>query len=596
MDQFPTPVTLDAKATGDTTLHGLFAAAVEAWPAATAVVAGEEQLSYAALDAASAAVAAALRLRLGHSPLPPDTLVGLHVGRDARLLAGLLGILRAGGAYLPLEPGYPAERLRFMVQDSGLSAVVSDDPAAAAQLGLPPERVLLLDSLAETAPPLTPATSRPDDLAYVIYTSGSSGQPKGVAVPHRGVHNMALAHRDLLRIQAGDQVLLYASISFDASLAEIFPAFAAGATLHVADEAARRSPDALHALMLAEGINAATLMASVMGALPRRPLPALHSLMLAGETPAAETMAFWSAGRRLINAYGPTEASVSSCANIYQPGDPVNRIGRALPNTLLYVLDEDGAEVPVGASGELYIGGVGVARGYLNHPALTAERFLPNAFAPGRLYRSGDLVRRVAPDLLDYVGRRDFQVKIGGVRIEPDEIARALDALPGVAQSCVLPLTSGGAKVLTACYVADGADPGEASLRAALAAVLPAAMLPARFCRLEHLPLNNSGKVDRAELARQVEALERPRTAPASETERAIAALWCEALRLPAVGRDDNFYELGGDSLRLNWLLQRLNKAYGTRLVASRFRQLATLADLAEHVDSERARRTVEDF
>ncbi len=596
MDQLHDPLDLGSQAKSDTTLHGLFAAAVAERPGAIAVVAGDSQLSYAALDVASAAVAAMLHQRLGQSPLPPDTLVGLHVGRDARLLAGLLGILRAGGAYLPLEPGYPAERLRFMVQDSGLTAVVSDDPAAAALLGLPPARVLLLDELAETAPALAPAGSGPDDLAYVIYTSGSSGQPKGVAVPHRGVHNMALAHRELLRIRPDDQVLLYASISFDASLAEIFPAFAAGATLHIASEAARRSPDALHALMLDQGINVATLMASVMGALPRRPLPALHSLMLAGETPGAETMAFWSAGRRLINAYGPTEASVSSCANIYQAGDPVNRIGRALPNTLLYVLDEAGAEVPLGGTGELYIGGLGVAREYLKRPELSAQRFLPNPFGPGRLYRSGDLVRRVAPDLLDYIGRRDFQVKIGGVRIEPDEVARALDALPGVARSCVLPLENGGGKVLTACYVAAGEDPGEAALRAGLAAVLPAALLPARFCRLDSLPLNNSGKVDRAELARQVAALERPCVAPASATERTIAALWCEALRLPAVGRGDNFYELGGDSLRLNWLLQRLNKTFGTRLVASRFRQLATLADLAEHIDRECASRTVEDF
>jgi len=579
------------------TLHGLFAAAVRQRPQRTALVAEDATLTYAALDARATALARALLRRLGGAPLPRDTLIGLHAGRHSGLLAGLLAVLKAGAAYVPLEPAYPAERLRFMARDSGLAAVLSDDPGAADLFGLPDQRILTLDAAPDAgAPPLPEAAVSPDDLAYVIYTSGSSGQPKGVAVPHRGVCNMALSHRDLLQIRADDRVLCFASIAFDASLAEIFPALAAGAAIHLAGESERHAPERLHAYMRQHRVGVATLMASVMSALPRQPLPDLHGLMLAGETPTAETLAFWSQGRRLINAYGPTEASVSSCASIYSQDDPPNRIGRALPNTLLYVLDEAGREVPVGGSGELHIGGVGVARGYLGRPELTAERFRDNPFGPGRLYRSGDLVRRASPDSLDYLGRIDFQVKVAGMRVEPDEVARALDALPGVRQSVVLAIQHGDNPVLVACYVAEGEAPADRTLAEALAQRLPAAMVPVRFLPLQRLPLTNSGKVDRAELQRFALAATRQAAPLATATEREVGRLWCEALKLPTVSRDDNFYALGGDSLRLNWLLQKLNQRYGTRLVANRFRQLATLADLADHIDSERAARSVEEF
>ena len=578
---------------GATTLHGLFADAVRRRPQAAALVAEDATLSYADLDARAAALARTLLRRLG--PLPLDGVIGLHAGRNSGLLAGLLAILKAGAAYLPLEPTYPAERLAFMAQDSGTVAVLSDDPGAADLFRLPDDRVIGLHEGDAVGPP-PPERSAADDLAYVIYTSGSSGRPKGVAVPHRGVCNMALAHRAMLRIGPDDRVLLFASIAFDATLAEIFPAFAAGAALHLTSEAERHSPDRLHHYLRTHRIGVATLMASVMSALPREQLPDLHALLLAGETPTQETLSFWSHGRLLFNAYGPTEASVSSCANLYRPGDPPNRIGRALPNTLLYVVDEAGREVAVGESGELLIGGIGVARGYLGQPALTAERFTANPFGPGRLYRSGDRVRRATADELDYLGRLDFQVKVGGVRIEPDEVARALERLPGVRQGCVLAIDQAGGKVLVACYVAEGTPPSEGTLSEALAGRLPAAMVPARFLAVDRLPLTNSGKVDRAELVRIATAAMRTADPPASPTEREVAQLWCEALKLPAVSRDDNFYALGGDSLRLNWLIQKLNQRYGTRLVANRFRQLTTLADLARHIDHACAERSVEEF
>jgi amino acid adenylation domain-containing protein len=584
-----------------TTLHAMFEAAAARRPESAAVVFGGEVLTYQAVDARADAVAAALRR--DRAALAPGAPVGLHVGRGPGIVIGMLAILKTGGAFVPLDPGYPAGRLRFMLADCGAGTVVSDDPARTARdLGIAPDRIVDVGRAAAGPPASQPmAPVGPEDVAYVIYTSGSTGRPKGALLTHAGACNMALAARDLLDIGPDSRVLQFASISFDASVWEIFQAVAAGAALHIASDAERRSGEALLHLLRRERITTATLMPSVLDQVPKEELPALRTLVVAGETCSIENARFWSQGRRLINAYGPTEASVCAAAWVYRPGDAPTRIGRPLPNVRLHVLDAAGEPVPAGVPGELHIGGIGVARGYVGRPELTAASFVANPFGDGRLYRSGDLVRWAEPGVLDYIGRIDNQAKIGGVRIEPDEIARAVEAHPGVRRSVVIVSEEEAGKALLAFYV-PAAEPVPApALVEALSRSLPSAMVPARFIPIDGFPLTGSGKTDRAALA----ALARPprgSAPPRTETEQALADMWGDILGVRTVGRDDNFQALGGDSLRMTRLLHRINQRFGTALVASRFRGFATLADLAAHIDAARGEpvsaevATVEDF
>jgi len=583
------------------TLHSLFEAAAARRPASAAIVFGGEVMTYQAVDAQADAVAAALR-RDGAAPAP-GTLVGLHVRRGPGIVIGMLAILKAGGAFVPLDPDYPAERLRFMLDDCGAGTVVSDDPARTARdLGIAPERIVDIGRpAADPTATLPMAPVGPEDAAYLIYTSGSTGRPKGALLPHAGACNMALAARDLLEIGPDSRVLHFASISFDASVWEIFQAFAAGAALHIASDAERRSGEALLHLLRRERITTATLMPSVLDQVPKEELPALRTLVVAGETCSIENARFWSQARRLINAYGPTEASVCAAAWVYRPGDTPTRIGRALPNVRLYVLDAAGEPVPMGVPGELHIGGIGVARGYVGNPELTAERFVANPFGDGRLYRSGDLVRWAEPGVLDYVGRIDHQVKIGGVRIEPDEIARAVEAHPGVHRSVVVVSEEKAGKALVAFYVPAAGPMPEPALVDALSRSLPSAMIPARFIAVDSFPLTGSDKIDRTALAALAQA-PRGSAPPRTGTEQALVEMWAGVLGVRTVGRDDNFQALGGDSLRMTRLLHRINQRFGIALVASRFRGFATLADLAGHIDAVRGESvsaevaTVEDF
>jgi amino acid adenylation domain-containing protein len=582
-------------------LHAMFEAAAARRPASTAVVFDGTALTYRTVDAQADTVAATLR-RDG-AVLVPGAPVGLHVGRGPGMVIGMLAILKAGGAYVPLDPDYPAERLRFMLADCGAGTVVSDDPARTARdLGIALDWIIDVGQADAGRPASSAAsTAGPADAAYVIYTSGSTGRPKGALLTHAGACNMALAARDLVEAGPDSRVLQFASISFDASVWEIFQAFAAGAALHIASDAERRSGEALLHFLRQERITIATLMPSVLDQVPKEELPALHTLVVAGETCSLENAGFWSRGRRLVNAYGPTEASVCAAAWVYRPGDALTRIGRPLPNVRLYVLDAAGDPLPAGVPGELHIGGIGVAQGYVGNPELTAARFIANPFGGGRLYRSGDLVRWAEPGVLDYVGRIDHQVKISGIRIEPDEIARAVEAHPGVRRSVVVVSEGEAGKSLVAFYVPAVEPVSEPALAEALSLNLPAAMIPARFVPVDSFPLTGSDKIDRAALAalaRTPRGSEPPRT----ETEHTVAAMWSGVLGVRTIGRDDNFYALGGDSLRMTRLLHRINQRFDTALVASRFRSFATLADLAAYIDAARGETastevaTVEDF
>jgi amino acid adenylation domain-containing protein len=566
------------------TLVGVFREVAARYPEVAAVGVAGAMLTYGELDRLSDAVAAQLIDRFPAAALR-DITVGLSVGRGLEMAAGILGILKAGAAWLPLEPLLPQQRLQYMLRDSGTVVVLCDDEGAS-RLG-PVEGVTMMRLPAHPgASATTLSQPRSTDSAYVIYTSGSTGQPKGVVVEHAGAARLARAHATLFGLGPDSRVALYASIAFDASVSEMFAAFAAGATLYIADEVERRSPEALSRFLERDRIEVVTLPPLMLGRLARRPLPDLRTIVVAGETGRAEDLDSWAGRCRVVNAYGPTEATVCACAAEYHPGDPPTRIGRALPYVVLEVLDAEGLRVPVGVDGELFIGGGGVARGYLGRPELTDQRFIDLPAYRGRFFRTGDRVRWLEPGILEFRGRLDEQVKINGARVEPDEVARVLETLEGVADAAVVSTGGPGALKLVAFVTGPSFPPSPRQIAARLAEILPDYMLPARYMIVPELPIGNSGKLDRAALARLAEAptgvVEDP---PVTPTEIAIAGLWCEALNLPAVSRRDNFYELGGDSLRVTAMLLRMNRTMGTALVASRFRRLATLADLAAYVD-----------
>ena len=546
-----------ARAIPSATLPELFAAQVRKTPDATAVVLGDQSLSYGELDAHSSQLAHHLRA-LG---VGPEVVVGLCVERSLEMLIALIGILKAGGAYLPLDPDYPSERLAFMLQDARATVLVSRS-ALLARLPSHDARIVCLDAdwaAIARQPATAPASGlQPQNTAYVIYTSGSTGAPKGVAVTHSGIPNLVAAQIDRFAIASEARVLQFASLSFDGAFWEICGALAAGAALVLSGK--ERGGDGLARLMRRHRVTHATLPPVLVADLSAD-LP-LENLLVAGEACSPDVVARWSPGRRMINAYGPTETTVCATMSEALSGAVVPPIGRPIWNTQVYVLDGGLQPVPAGVAGELYIAGAGLARGYLGRAGLTAERFVADPFGPAgsRMYRTGDLARWRADGVLDFLGRADAQVKMRGFRIEPGEIEAALLRHADVAQAAVIAREDvPGDKRLVAYVVAASADrvPDAAALRAHLGASLPDYMVPAAFVALDKLPLTPNGKLDR-------KALPAPDFTPATirgprtPQEELLCALFAEVLGLERVGIDDNFFALGGHSLLATRLISRI--------------------------------------
>ncbi|MGY2044274.1 amino acid adenylation domain-containing protein [Pseudomonas pergaminensis] len=570
------------------TVQALFEAHARQIPHAVAVQAGERQLTYRELNERANQLAFHLRER----GVQPDTRVALCVERGLDLVVGLLAILKAGGAYVPLDPGYPRERLAYMLQDSQPVALL----VHAATRDVPGEvSIPVIDfdhcawSQAPSGNPLVPGWSVAN-LAYVMYTSGSTGTPKGVMIEHRGLGNLMHWGSRLCPNAEGGALLQRAPFSFDGSVWELFWPLTQGMRLVLARPDGHREPAYLAQVIREQQITVIKFVPAMLQQFLELEASALCTSLtdvLCGGGELTEALARGVQARlpkvRLHNVYGPTEATVDSSAWTLEPGAPVPAlqlpIGRAINNTRLYVLDEQDAPVPMGVSGQLHIGGVGVARGYLGLEQMTAERFIDSPFVEGdRLYRTGDLVRYLPDGSLAFLGRNDFQVKLRGVRLELGEIEARLAAHPALREVAVLIRD----ERLVAYFTLRGPAPSLEALRAHVLEQLPEYMVPAAFVQLEVLPLNPAGKLDRKALPEPGlgSVVSRAYEAPVGEVETLMAGVWAQVLKLERVGRHDHFFELGGHSLLAVNLVARMRKA-GLEVDARSVFSYPTLAQLA---------------
>ena len=584
----------------------LFAAQVARTPDAVAVVFEDQHLTYGDLWWRVRHLAAFLQRR----GIGPGVAVGLCLERSLEAIIGLLGILHAGGIYTPLDPALPGDRLSFMLKETRMPLLLTQKAFLPRFQALPVTQVCLDSNWPAIAaaypfPQLHSLQAR--QLAYVIYTSGSTGQPKGVAIERRSLTCFAQAAAQLFEIEAGDRVLQFASLSFDASFEEIAPCMIRGATLHLRNELMLSDPAHFLQTCSRWGLSVLDLPTAywheLVMSLSREEaaLPAtLRLVIIGGEKAQAESIATWRqhvGGRvRLVNTYGPTEATV--VATIHQvegerPGEDAV-IGEALPYVQAYVLDRQMRPVPAGLPGELYLGGAGLAQGYLNRPDLTARSFVPHPFSrtPGaRLYRTGDQARFLSDGALEFRGRVDSQVKIRGYRIELGEIEAALNAHQAVRAAVVsLYEPAPGNKSLVAYIVADQAWPCTSDeLRRYLQQSLPHYMLPSLFIWLETLPLLTNGKVDRQALPQPQQSQYRQEAvyeAPRSPTEELLVPIWAQVLQLEKVGVHDNFFELGGHSLLATQVIVRTRQAFQVDLPLHTLFLTPTIASIAEQIET----------
>ncbi|MGX1471580.1 UNVERIFIED_CONTAM: amino acid adenylation domain-containing protein [Streptomyces canus] len=556
-------------------VHELIAARANEAPDVVAVVSGGRVLTYGGLAARASRLAHDLRAR----GVGAESVVGLCLPRGVDMVVAVLGVWLAGGAYLPLDPEYPVERLEFMVADSGAQVVLREGDLA------------LSEDLPSTS---LEVAVEPAQLAYVIYTSGSTGRPKGVQVSHGSVVGMVTALGPELGAEAGVRVLQFASFSFDAAVLDIAVTLAHGGTLVVASAGERAEPEVLTSMICAEGVGAASVVPSLLGVLDPQRVPGIETLLLGAERLTGQVARAWAPGRRLVNTYGPTEATVMVTAGEVDGSEGVPPIGSPVANARLYVLDDRLEPVPVGVAGEVFIAGPQVARGYAGRRGLTAERFVPDLFAAdgSRMYRSGDRARWLPDGRLDFVGRADQQVKVRGFRIEPGEIEAVLTTHPRIRTAVVVPFGDEDDRRLVAYLVPqDAAEgiPAVSDLRTYAGAHLPAFMIPSVFTELAALPLTPNGKLDHGALP----APDGGRAgldefvAPSGDAEEALARLWGQLLGSERVGATDNFFELGGHSLLATQVISRIREIFELDIPLAALFDQPTVRGLAEVVEEQ---------
>jgi amino acid adenylation domain-containing protein len=591
--EMPTPRVVHAP--GAPSVAELVAQQAAANPGAMAVSAGHEVLSYGELDRRANRLAHYLRsLGVGR-----DTAVGLYLERSPAMVVTALAILKAGGAYLPLDPVQPVARLAFMLEDSGARVVVSTT-ALVQRLSAGTWKVVTLDGDAEkiaAQPDTQPGSgTMPVDLAYIIYTSGSTGQPKGVEIPHSGLSNLVAWHQRAFQVTSTDRASALASLGFDAAVWELWPYLASGASVHLPEELVRTDARALRDWMLSQGITisfAATAMAENLMQLDWPKTAALRFLLT-----GADTLKKYPSARLpfvLVNNYGPTEGTVVSTSGVVASDSSTNQppsIGHPIDGIQIYILDAHQQPVSEGTTGEIYIGGAGLARGYRNRPDLTAERFISNPFsteAGARLYRTGDLARWLPDGQIAFLGRVDEQVKIRGYRVEPSEIATVLGQHATVRTSVVVARedTPGEKDLVAYLVLSPGAKLNAADLSDHLRKRLPDYMVPTEFVPIACVPVTANGKLDRAALPApngsrpQAEAYIEPRTAVEEELVKILAPL----LKLKRVGVNDNFFLLGGHSLLGTQLIARISETLGVDLTLLKLFDHPTVAEMSSETE-----------
>ncbi|QIR36060.1 amino acid adenylation domain-containing protein [Tolypothrix sp. PCC 7910] len=581
--------------------HQLFEAQVEQNPdaialnarSANALVFSDEQLSYKQLNIRSNQLAHHLQT-IG---LQTESLVGICVERSQEMIIGLLGIFKAGGAYLPLDPSLPQERLKFMLEDAQVSVVLTQEKLLKhfEEFSKP---IICIDK--DWAAITQNRQENPtncvtfENLAYVIYTSGTTGKPKGVLIEHRGLSNLVEAQIETFNLQSSNRILQFASLSFDASIFEIAMALQTGATLYLANKESLLPGQPLLQLLREKAITHVIPPPAVLAVLPTESLSTLQTIICAGESCTDDIVKrWWSSSRRFFNAYGPTEATVWSTVAEIKSVNKKPFIGRPITNTKIYILDKHLQPVPIGITGELYIDGDGLARGYLNHPELTAQKFIPNPFNQqkgARLYKTGDLARYRPDGNIEFLGRIDNQVKIRGFRIELSEIETVLSQHQNVQKAVVIAQENVSGKYLIGYIVPNVETPNLASLlRNFLKEKLPEYMVPKAFVVLDALPLTANGKVDIYALT----ALETPSysrdeafIAPRTPTESTLSKIWAQILNIEDVGIHDNFFDLGGNSLLAVRCLQQINKQFDSEVPLSTLFLNPTIESLATSLSS----------
>ncbi|MCA1559335.1 MAG: amino acid adenylation domain-containing protein [Acidobacteria bacterium] len=577
------------------TVMELFQAAVARAPQAQALSFGEITLSYAELNRRANRLAHRL-IRLGAGP---ETFVALALPRSPDLIVAVLAVLKAGAAYLPIDPQYPAERIGHMLTDARPSLLLTHRRVESCFSGVDlravhavatlddPATIAWIDAAPDTDPIVR---TYPEHPAYLIYTSGSTGRPQGVVAPHRGTANLAVRQRERFRVAPGDRVLQFASPSFDAAFSELCMALLSGAQLVLTapDELTPGAP--LAEALARHRITHVTLPPVVLALLPPGALDGLRTLVVAGDALPADVVRRCGQGRRLINAYGPTEATV--CVTMSGPlaGEDRPSIGQPMGGVRIQILGTDLRPVPPGVPGELYVSGPGLARGYLRQPGLTAARFLADpSGAPGeRMYRTGDLVRWDQDGNLHFVGRVDSQLSLRGFRVEPGEVEAVLLRHPDVAQAAVVVRDYAGDRTLVGYVVlAEGGGAAPEELRRHVAAAAPRYLVPAFVVVLDRLPVSPNGKLDRDALPDPSPV--RPGNGqPRTPREQVLCGLFAEVLAVPSVGVRDDFFELGGHSMLAARLIQRVRETLGAQIGLRQMFESASVAALAEALDADR--------
>jgi len=580
-------------------VHQLVSDHALASPESLAAACGNSSVTYKELDLRANRLARILQSK----GVGPDVVVGLYLNRSIAMVVAALATLKAGGAYLPLDPNSPTDRLKFLLDDAKAAVLVTGQ-CLASTLSSRHEPIVVSDSVGniigqEIVDSPTPvAHISGSNLAYVIYTSGSTGQPKGVELTHNGLLNLISWHQRAFKVTAKDRASQLASLGFDAAVWEVWPYLTAGASLHLGNGLGMTEPAAVRDWLVSQGITITFLPTPLAERVTTLEWPSKHSLrlMLTG----ADTLHHYPSRKlrfQLVNNYGPTECTVVATSGVVphtpERADQLPSIGRPIDNTETYILNENQEQVPNGETGEIYIGGPGLARGYRDRPELTAEKFVRNPFSTNpraRLYRTGDLGRFLPNGEIAFLGRVDEQIKIRGYRIEPAEVVRALDEYPSVNASAVVAReVEGGDKRLVAFVVlAPNSSPAHAELRNFLATRIPEYMIPSIFVRIRELPLNASGKIERAALpAPDSTNTLRDSTfvAPRTPIEERVTSMLATLLDLGQVSVEDNFFLLGGHSLLGTQLIARIREAFDVELSLKALFDAPTAAKLSAEVE-----------